>query len=135
MDPKNTDLTPELKQVYDRVMNTQIKTPESLSATPPSSQPSAPAPLPSAPSQTPSTTPSNPTTGQDPFLSSLPPRPIADTKPFVFTGNKVTTHEENQSSRVKSSSSNKISVKIIGLVVVVLIVVWALFWTKLFGLI
>ena len=138
MDPKKQELNPELKEIYDRVMNTQVKS---------ESQPQ------STPSQTPPATPQAPTAppppagqiplrgataeaSQDPSLSSAPVRPLVDTKPFVFTGNKVTTQQEPHTSQSQMFSTPKrVSGPVIAVLVVILIVVWALFWAKIFGLI
>lgn len=148
MDPKKQDLTPELKQIYERVMNTQV---QKLAPSPPSTTPgttppaatSAPVsspqpPIPNMPAGTPQAAqpPQAPTTPQQGgFLSSVPPRPLTDTQSFAFTGNKVTTQPASQGHPQKGIvEGKKISTPIIALLVVVLITAWGLFWAKFFGL-
>lgn len=148
MDPKKQELNPELKEIYDRVMNTQAKSeaqPQSASSQPPPAAPQAPA----APPGTVLSPASPPPAGQsvlrgdtaeakqDPFFSPQPQRSITDTKPFVFTGNKVTTPQTPYAtqSQMNPTSSKKVSGPIIAVLVVLLIVVWTLFWAKFFGLI
>ena|SRR3990172_8370433 len=135
MDPKKQELNPELKEIYDRVMNTQVKSeaqPQSAPSQPPPQAPQAPAAPPGTvwnPAPPPSAE-----AKQDPFFSPPPQRSITDTKPFVFTGNKVTTPQEPNASQSQTHTNKKISAPIIAVLVVVLIVVWALFWAKFFGL-
>ncbi|MBI4091649.1 MAG: hypothetical protein HY427_00355 [Candidatus Levybacteria bacterium] len=143
MDPKKQELNPELKEIYDRVMNTQVKSPSS----PTSVSAGVPQPVSLANAQSDPT----PIKHVDPFASvqsaptsvSAPqsgaPQPgasaSAQSAPFVFTGNKVTTPQEPTAFQSQTSTNKKISTPIIAVLVVVLIVVWALFWAKFFGLI
>ncbi|KKQ96068.1 MAG: hypothetical protein A3C27_01450 [Candidatus Levybacteria bacterium RIFCSPHIGHO2_02_FULL_39_36] len=151
MDPKK-NLTPELKQIYDRVMNTQVKKPENPTETPsgPITNPVpspieanvTPSPLPSQePIQQPSPNPAAPSPintapTNEAFLSSVPPRPLTDTKPFVFTGNKISSPQvkTETGNQAHVSQNKKLSGKIVAMFVVVLIVIWTLIWAKFFGL-
>ncbi len=144
MDPKKQDLTPELKQIYDRVMNTQVagKTPAGLNSAP--DTPISSTPPTNTQSQSAATPLVNPTISQpgttqesvsQPFLSSVPPRPIADTKPFVFTGKKIETSSTlPEGNQVQANGSKKMSGKIIAVSVGALIILWSVFWAKFFGL-
>jgi hypothetical protein len=105
MDPKKQDLNPELKEIYNRVMNTQIKPP----ANPPVQQAAS----------------------QGPIQSLAPSAPTIDNKPLVFTGNKLTSISTGPHSGAKL----KLAGPIIGILAVILIIVWGLFWAKFFGLI
>ena len=134
MDPKKQELNPELKQIYERVMNTQVGAPAS-----PQSPISEQAPTQSVPPHPAIQTPAKATTNvtQDPFQASAPQGPAVDTKPFVFTGNKVTTPQETHTPQSQSAAviSKKMSEPIIAVLALILIVVWGLFWAKFFGLI
>ena len=146
MDPKNQNLTPELKQIYDRVMNTEVQkagapqgsapqTPIHTSPATPVAPPATPVSTPASPAAMPP--PTIPTANPHDVLSSAPPRPLTDDKTFVFNGSKITTPEGSTEAHAQAApgTSKKISGKIIGLLVVVLVIVWGLFWAKLFGLI
>lgn len=145
MDPKKQqNLTPELKQIYERVMNTQVKKDEPQAPAPQSTSSTTPPPAaPTIPVAT-SSTPTTPTVPQAPaqneaFLSSVPPRPITDSsKPFVFTGKAPKPEEHAQqpsgSPSATPTKSKKISTPIIAVLVIVLVVVWGVFWAKLLGL-
>lgn len=115
MDTKKTNLTPELKEIYDRVMNTSNTSQVTPKATAEPLQPSvAPIGAPNAPSPTvpqpvaatpqpsvsaqpaatapvmppPTASPSMPPmpgTAED-ALSNTPPRPIAEGNTFSFSG-------------------------------------------------
>lgn len=131
MDPKKQELNPELKEIYERVMNTQVKTPAS---SPPVTPP--PAQNPSAP-----TAVSPPAGGSE--LGSFAPAgagaqsaPNVETKPFVFTGSKITTPQDPLTSQSQTAApGKKISGPIIIGSVVILVILWGLFWAKIFGLI
>lgn len=151
MDPKKQELNPELKEIYDRVMNTQVKNeaqpqsalsqplPQAQQA-PLQSQPANPDPF--APSTTPVKQPgsfanaqSGPTAVSFPSHGPLAPQErTAQFAPFVFTGNKVTTAQEPNTSQSQTHTNKKISGPIIAVLVVILLVAWALFWAKFFGL-
>lgn len=161
MDPKKQDLTPEMKQIYDRVMNTQVnkpQTPPSVSQTQPASplselntsQLSTP-PIPESQSttapqeaiQTPPVSPATPTAQAAPdssseseaFLSSVPPRPVTDNQSFAFSNNKVTTGTSSAPApQVSNTSQKKFSTPVIAFGMIVLVVVWAVVWAKIFGL-
>lgn len=125
MDPKKQELNPELKEIYDRVMNTQVKNPQNTTA---STAVSAGAPQPGSfapPVGGAQSAPQNPSAPPPP-QTSAPVSPNLENKPFIFTGNKLT--------QAHSGSSKKISKPIIAVFVVILIVVWGLFWAKFFGL-
>lgn len=149
MDPKKQDLNPELKEIYDRVMNTQVKPNAPTATTPPPQTPtSAATPIASAPSAVPpigspvmppAGSPTTPQPNQGPTQAGIP-QPGVESKPFVFTGNKVTTPQATTSpqlnqAQIHTSSGKKLSTPVIAVLVVILIVVWALFWAKIFGLI
>lgn len=115
MDPKKQELTPELKQIYDRVMNTQVK----------------PSP---APQQAPTATPPPPQaqqapnqTSQESFLSSVPPRPVTAAQSFAFSGKTAESQEAESGKKMDAG-------KIIAAGVVILVIVWAVFWAKFFEL-
>jgi hypothetical protein len=111
MDSKKQELSPELKQVYERVMNTQVAKDTAAPGTPATSAPQTPAPAVAAPSV--QTQPS--------------PQPSAAPTPAPTIANlKGTT--------AKGGSKSMLSGKVIGLLVVVLLAVWGVFWAKLFGM-
>lgn len=187
MDQKSQkNLSPELKAVYDRVMNTKI-----------SARPGAPAPIPVGPrpatqnapipavkpllqtevisdAQQTATEPAplqkpeqvtapqvvqepKPATAPDlspiepsqdsssTFLSSLPPRPLnsISDQPFVFTGGKSTSpdpkkeepkEEQKTDATAAQAAPSKVSGKIIMGLLVVFLVVYSLFWAKIFNI-
>ena len=140
MDQKNQNLTPELKQIYNRVMNTQVKQPPAPAAstgpittpsnggqvTPPTPQTTTPQPI-----AQPSSLPTNQPSGT---LPSVPPRPLTDDKkPFVFNG-KVEGEQNDTQPGTHAAEGKKISGSVIVLGVAVLIIVWGLLWAKIFGL-
>ncbi|OGH16984.1 MAG: hypothetical protein A3C30_01900 [Candidatus Levybacteria bacterium RIFCSPHIGHO2_02_FULL_40_18] len=141
MDPKKQELNPELKQIYDRVMNTQVKTQAPTSAPAVSSQPTLSVPAsPSQGGQNPSAPPppaSVPPGGASQPGASAPPVGGIQSTPFVFTGNKITTPQLSQTSQpqMNTAPAKKISGPMIAVGVVILIVIWAFFWAKIFGLI
>ncbi|KKR26496.1 MAG: hypothetical protein UT57_C0032G0009 [Microgenomates group bacterium GW2011_GWC1_39_7] len=136
MDPKK-NLTPELKQIYDRVMNTQVKKPENPTETP-SGPITNPVPSPIEANVTPSPLPSQEPI-QQPSPNPAAPSPIntaPTTKPFVFTGNKISSPQvkTETGNQAHVSQNKKLSGKIVAMFVVVLIVIWTLIWAKFFGL-
>lgn len=145
MDPKKQNLTPELKQIYDRVMNTQVKKPEPAApvaapttTTAPNAAPQTPVAA-ANPNPTPTTAPQQPqpggNVGNNAFLSSTPPRPLTGDKTFVFTGNKMTTAQGTTEVHAPGTvAKKKISPPILIAGIVVGVVVWALIWAKVFGL-
>ncbi len=116
MDSKKTNLTPELKEIYDRVMNTSASTQAQPKATAEPLQPATPppptgttAPSPATPQPTVSATPPPPTVSAQPAatpvmpppsspsmppmpgtaedaLSNTPPRPISEGNTFSYSG-------------------------------------------------
>lgn len=124
MDPKKQDLNPELKQIYDRVMNTQVakSTASPQSQTPIISQPTVAQPVTVAPPQT-----SPPT--------QAVPQPISEPKAFVFTGNKIITPQGEAHLGTQTTASKKgLSGSIITILVVILVIAWGALWAKIFGL-
>ncbi len=140
MDSKKQNLTPELKQIYDRVMNTQVEAKPATGTAPTPQTPPPPAAAPittTPPLNTATTTPEAPKSA----MKITPPAggvqaPGAATmntdKPFVFSGNKVTTPQGTTSVKVEGSKG--VSGVVIAGLVVVLLVVWGVFWAKLLGL-
>lgn len=73
---------------------------------------------------------------QTPFTSQVPGAATMNSdKPFVFSGNKITTPQVGTSAVKVAGAPGKgvPGVAIAGLVVV-LLVVWGVFWAKLLGL-
>jgi len=158
MDDKQ-NLTPELKQAYDRIMNTPAPTknipvatqpgtagPQAPTPTPPIPTPgpsvTPPTATPNTPIATPNTTP-QPTPTHAPFLSSIPPRPVTQTGSFAFSDKKVqqapTPTPAAHPGAVAGGTSavvvnKKLSGPIVAILIVVLVVVWTLFWAKFFNI-
>lgn len=148
MDKKQTNLSPELKEIYDRVMNTSataktaapaappppITPSPALSHTPPPPTPGpSPAahPAPARPSEI--TMPSVPDTA-DGALTSSPPRPVSvvdGTKPFSFSGTASTPKEEAKPGEKKAG----ISMPILIVLGVAFVAVWGVFWLVILGFI
>lgn len=135
MDPKKSaNLTPELKEIYDRVMNT---TPTPKLATPPPVQ--APSALPQTPTSPQAPTPSPKAqpvpslNAADEALSETPPRPLTTGNTFSFNGTVKAQSDENSVATTKGKS--KISLPILIVLGIVFIVVWAVFWAIIFGFI
>ncbi len=150
MDPKKQDLTPELKEIYDRVMNVQVPAGDK-NAAPTAGVTAAPTPsdhpvvAPTIQAQTPHETEPTPQPAasnlsepagakSDPFLPSAQPRPLTDDKSFVFTGNKITTPQGSTETHTGAHPQKKISTPIIAAGVIVGVVIWALVWAKIFGI-
>src|SRR3989344_5834990 len=113
MDPKKQDLNPELKEIYNRVMNTQVKQPTQETQTPSVGQP------PSPPTPTPQPV------GQPQAPAPPPMGPPIESKPFVFTGNKVTTQDPlGFQSQLHTSSTLKIPKPVTAASIVLLIIGW-----------
>lgn len=145
MDPKKQELNPELKQIYDRVMNTQAARPQQPA---PSAQPQPGTPT--VPSQTltpPIVTPPQPVPsgGAVPAPQNVPgqsvtPQPIVpNSGSFVFTGNKVIAPKNDGKAQPaagaqKFAAKKGFSGKLITVGLVLLIVVWGVVWAKIFGL-
>lgn len=162
MDPKKQQsLTPELKQIYERVMNTQVSpntppaapvqtaTPTPSPVTPPVSAPVTPSqpmpsqPVPEIPTAPPVTQPiaNNPAPNSTPAqnLGGIAQKPLsANPQPFTFS-NKAPSPTQaanpNQPFSATTKPKKKMSGMIIGALVVVLVAVWTLFWIKFFNLI
>lgn len=123
MDPKKQDLNPELKQIYDRVMNTQVP---NKPVNPPAPQAAAPTPV----EQTP------PVPAQPAMPQPQPtPQPISGAKSFVFTGNKIITPQgANQNATQTTSTKKGIPGSLIAVLIVILVIAWGALWAKIFGL-
>lgn len=149
MDDKKQALTPELKQIYERVMNTPSASSAPTTPAPPVVLPQTPPPAATAPSQTQQTIPATPPSAQTttapvtntiPSLPSSQPRPLNDTgtsKPFVFTADVKkpgSTQQPIDTDRavMAKKEGKKLSGKVIILLVVVLVIVWSVFWAKFF---
>ncbi|OIP57405.1 MAG: hypothetical protein COX79_00420 [Candidatus Levybacteria bacterium CG_4_10_14_0_2_um_filter_36_16] len=148
MDDKKQGLTPELKQIYERVMNTPASStpaPAAQPVVPPQTPPPVTTP-PQAQQAAPLTPPPTIQTGPAPATNiniTLPPSPspraLNDTgtsKPFVFSSDvkKPGGSQPVDTNRavMAKKEGKKLSVKIIILLVVVLIIVWGVFWAKFF---
>lgn len=143
MDPKKQDLSPELKEVYERVMNTRAPTPAA-----PTTPNATPQPAAAQPSVVPPTSQPTPAVPAAPTPVVAPPTPEAP-KPadgasaqvvtpaapgptsFSFSGNKMTTP---QGTTTNNAAKKKIPPFAIPIGVVVLIIAWAALWAKVFGL-
>jgi cobalamin biosynthesis Mg chelatase CobN len=135
MDNKK-DLKPELKEIYERVMNTKPTARQTTPTETPKSEVKETQPLPESPELKP-----------EPFLASSAPRPVKDTGGFVFSSNQqaATTkkkEEDNESKHVTKESqktpttakkSNLLPI-VIGLLVV-FTVVYTIFWAFYLGII
>lgn len=153
MDPKKQDLSPELKEVYDRVMNTTAKPTQTP---PPAGGPNPSTPTPAAPAatvqvetqtsapanepnqssaptmvtttvQTPATSP----TSQPAAAGNMPAgtAPAAAPTAFVFNGNKMTSD-----GKTTAAGKKKTPGFLIPLGVVILVIAWAAIWAKFFGI-
>ena len=135
MDPKKQDLNPELKQIYDRVMNTQVAKPsgaEPLRGGAPTASPQPQTPT------IPQPTVAQPVTAPPPQTPPPPqaaPQPISEPKDFVFTGNKIISPQGEIHADTHAADSKKgLSGSIIAVLVVILVIAWGAFWAKIFGL-
>ena len=137
MDPKKQDLNPELKQIYDRVMNTQVGSkPSGAESLPPGQSPlgggggGAPATPPPTQPHVPVQPAPAQTTPQPVVL-----QPISEPKSFVFTGNKIVSPQGGTHTDSNVITSKKgLSGSIIAVLVVILVIAWGSFWAKIFGL-
>lgn len=144
MDGKK-NLTPELKQIYERVMNTPVKAQVPPAQQTPAQASSSPAPAtPVAPAQPQAAAASIPQAGVQKPAAQAPPagplttplRPVAPDKPFTYTANgkkivKVDEHPE----KAKAASPTKRS--LMPLVLgggALFLVAYTVFWMKFFKL-
>lgn len=154
MDSNKQNLTPELKAIYDRVMNTPVGSPPGGNPPAPGSTPPTPTPpqppTPSSsqpPPPTPSEAPPVPTPATPPEsaapLPSIPPRQIDTTdKPFVFSAsNKQETKQEKHDSeqpQPEAASTNEapkkklLSPPVMALGGVAFLILYAVIWLKIF---
>lgn len=139
MDDKN--LKPEFKEIYERVMNTPIKSsPETTKQETPPPAPSQPASAEQKIEQT-TVQPNQ----QEQFLSSVPPRPINDagSTPFIFsskdkhnTPTDQNAESANSSQQTVAHTAKKKSISpVIFVLIFVFIVAYAVFWLIFFGVI
>lgn len=145
MDKKQTNLSPELKEIYDRVMNTSATPKPNVTPTPPTQtppqadKPSHPENQPAhaaAPSEMPKPGISMPSIpdAADQALTSSPPRPastVDGTKPFSFSGTASTSKNDAKPGEKKS----KISLPILIILGIAFIAVWGVFWLVMLGFI
>lgn len=162
MDSKQ-NLTPELKEIYDRVMNTPAgatgaaaapttpTSPNPVTGTVPpvnttQTPPPAPAPIPAA-SAIPEATPA---VDSSEYLSSAQPRPLQDigTKPFSFSGKVVTATTADapkpaanaptaavQPAAASSAPKKGLSTPVVVVLFIAFALVWTFFWLVLLGFI
>lgn len=157
MDNKKTNLTPELKEIYDRVMNTTA--PQKVTSTPPPVQPNVPASTPLSPpvhtdipnplNAPPAAIPAMPlmppslntslggTTPAENALSSTPARPVSeiDNKAFSFSGTAPTPPAVPQTDKAIGKKESKMSLPVLIVIGIVFLVVWGVFWAIIFGFI
>ena len=148
MDPKKQALNPELKQIYERVMNTQIK-PLPGDATPTTAAlatgattlatPAAPTDANKPPAAAAPPIPNPPAAiGTVPGATapSVPPKPLGTTNNgFVFSGNKMKPAQGAQPTAGAKPAGRKIPMPVIMVGIVVFIVIWGVVWAKVLGLI
>ena len=151
MDNKKTNLTPELKEIYDRVMNTTAPQkaapvppqPNLSAATPPPVQTGIPNPLNTPPAAAP-VMPSMPAlpklnepTPAENALSSTPARPVSeiDNKAFSFSGTAPTPPAVPQTDKPVGKKGSKMSLPVLIVIGIVFLVVWGVFWAIIFGFI
>lgn len=161
MDPKKQALNPELKQIYERVMNTQIKpqpgAPTPTTNIPPTAQNAATPPIPNPAAATtenkppiittppipnpPAAAPTTPTAANAaPAMGTnpaIPPQPLSNTNNgFVFSGNKMKSAQPGTPAPTAGKlGAKKIPMPAIMAGIVVLIVVWGVVWALVLGLI
>jgi hypothetical protein len=125
MDPKKQELNPELKQIYERVMNTDVKRPDAPSpGTPPpqaAPQPQTQPPVSAAPQPqaAPQPVPSMPYLNPDQPKATPPP---------------AAPQVKSQPTAKKQGGKNAFSGKIIVALIAVVLVLWGVFWAKFFAL-
>lgn len=148
MDNKKTNLTPELKEIYDRVMNTTA--PQKAAPTPPPTpaqpNPLTPPPTPPIHADIPSPLNAPPAaapviplqTPAEDALSSTPARPVSeiDNKAFSFSGTASTPPAVSQTNKPASEKKeSKLSLPVLIVIGIVFLVVWGVFWAIIFGFI
>jgi hypothetical protein len=145
MDPKKSNLTPELKEIYDRVMNTTAtpKTPPKAPVAPQVSKadtaPSMNSLNPAPSVNTASLNPSPPTPAED-ALTNTPARPLSSQNTFSFSGKAEPMPEApsvslDETVSKKKKSQMKLSLPILITLGIAFIIVWGLFWAVMFGII
>ncbi len=164
MDPKKQQLNPELKEIYDRVMNTQVKTNPSTQpqvSTPPAGQmapstavssnarePGLP-PLAGAGLQTvpggaggqsaPQTSPAATLGGiasPNPVAAPAAPAPAGggQSAPSSFVFTGDKVTTPLSGTQSHGGQTKKVPGSVIMVLVAILIIVWGFFWAKFFGL-
>lgn len=132
---EHKNLKPELKEVYERVMNTPTNVTKSAQT------PSVTSEKSQTPQSSPAPTPVQNNSGGEDFLTSTPPRQISSaSKGFVFSSKnqdeKEAQEKQEEATHQTTHSSHKsfITGKMIVLGVIFL-VIWTFFWLVLLGVI
>lgn len=146
MDPKKSNLTPELKEIYDRVMNTTAtpKTPPKAPTVPPAPKADTQAPAMNSLNPTPTANAASlnsqqPTPAED-ALTNTPARPLSSQNTFSFSGKAEPMPEApsvslDETVGKKKKNQMKLSLPILIVLGIAFIVVWGLFWAVMFGII
>ena len=154
MDSKKTNLTPELKEIYDRVMNTQSAKGKPV-PTPTTAPVSTPPPPPMPPTNTPPVVPPIPQvlpqpapsqaepptlTPAEDALTSSPARPVSEGNTFSFSGtvHNAPVDKKIKDKKVEAAGDKKkarLSLPILIALGVVFLIVWCIFWAVIFGFI
>lgn len=148
MDKKS--LTPELKQVYDKVMSTPTRAP-TQQTTPPAQNASTPLSLNTSPvmpspvsppnTNTTATLPSSPAAqSTSSMYSSVPPRTLKgpSNAAFVFSSSQKGTSSPNNDIKTtlkKVGGKSKALPVLIGFLVIIFIATYTVFWMVMFELI
>lgn len=136
MDQKK-NLKPELKEIYERVMNTPTGAANKAAPSHTDQTPSA------NPVSSPQTHTTQPSTAQakPEFLASVPPRQITTppAKEFVFSAknqheDKKPEHHETTSPTHKASGGSLFNGKVL-ILGVIFVLVWTMFWLVLLGVV
>ena len=134
MDPKLSNLDPNLKAAYDRVMSGPASAP--LGQTPPAGGSSAPLPQPQTiqPPQQPSPLPQqnfNSTPVQPPVQTAAPSTETTIGSTIAFNANNA---QKNQGTVAVKKSGSKIMTVLLGLGLIVLLVAYTFVWIYVFKL-
>lgn len=136
------DLSPDLKQIYDRVMNTPAK---GAPTPPPPTQPAAPPPNSTTPppftavaspnpnAQKPPTPPTTTSEPEDqPFLTSAPPRPLQGSIGVKSFSLGKENKESKPTANATSTDKKGISKTLIIILGVIFFAAWIFFWVVFF---